>query len=171
MEIFLSTHFILREILVMWWTQDIFFNLASARYESLPTISRPKSFEWISYMLANSLTPRSSGHPKKLTGPQLIRKFPAFYITRRLITAFTRARHLSLYCTRWIQSVSQTHFSKVRFNIILPSTLGFSKWSPSLRFSHQNRICTSPIPPTCCMPCLSQSSLFDHPNNVCHCYT
>ena len=37
-------------------------------------------------------------HPilKNLIGPQLVKKFPAFYETRRLITAFTKARHLSL---------------------------------------------------------------------------
>jgi len=33
---------------------------------------------------------------EKLTGPQLVKKFPAFYGTRRFITAFTSARHLSL---------------------------------------------------------------------------
>ena len=33
---------------------------------------------------------------KKLTGFQLVKNFPAFYGTRRFITAFTRARHLSL---------------------------------------------------------------------------
>jgi len=32
---------------------------------------------------------------EKLTGLQLVR-FPTFYGTRRFITAFTRARHLSL---------------------------------------------------------------------------
>ena len=34
--------------------------------------------------------------PEKLTGVMLVRKFSAFYGTRRFITAFTRARHLSL---------------------------------------------------------------------------
>jgi len=36
-------------------------------------------------------------HLEKLTGSQLVKKFPAFYGTRRFITAFTRARHVSLY--------------------------------------------------------------------------
>jgi hypothetical protein len=33
---------------------------------------------------------------EKLTVPQLVKKFPAFYGTRRFITAFTRACDLSL---------------------------------------------------------------------------
>jgi hypothetical protein len=32
----------------------------------------------------------------KLTGSQLLKKFPAFYGNRRFITAFTGSRHLSL---------------------------------------------------------------------------
>jgi hypothetical protein len=34
---------------------------------------------------------------EKLTGSQLIKNFPAFYGTRRFISAFTSARHLSLF--------------------------------------------------------------------------
>jgi len=33
---------------------------------------------------------------EKLTGFQLVKEFPAFYGTRRFITVFTSARHLSL---------------------------------------------------------------------------
>jgi len=33
---------------------------------------------------------------EKLTGSRLVKKFPAFYETRRFIAAFTAARHLSL---------------------------------------------------------------------------
>jgi len=33
---------------------------------------------------------------EKLTGSKLVKKFPSFYGTRRFITAFTSARHLSL---------------------------------------------------------------------------
>jgi len=41
------------------------------------------------------LTPRSRVPIAKLKGPQLTKKFPAFYGTRRFIIAFTTARHLS----------------------------------------------------------------------------
>ena len=40
---------------------------------------------------------------KKLTVPQLVNKFPVFYGTRILITAFTRDRHL---CPAWARSVT-----------------------------------------------------------------
>jgi hypothetical protein len=40
-------------------------------------------------------TPQSRVHLEKLTGLQLIEKFPTFYGTRKFITAFTSARHLS----------------------------------------------------------------------------
>ena len=39
---------------------------------------------------------RSTVLLEKLTGFQLVKKFPAFYGTRSFITAFTSARHLSL---------------------------------------------------------------------------
>jgi len=39
---------------------------------------------------------------EKLNGSQLVKKFPAFYGTFRLITAVTSARHLSLSSARSI---------------------------------------------------------------------
>jgi hypothetical protein len=42
------------------------------------------------------LTPWSRVLLEKLTGLQLVKKFPAFYGTRMLITAFISARHLSI---------------------------------------------------------------------------
>jgi len=41
----------------------------------------------------------------KLTGSQLVQKFPALYETGRFITAFTSARHLFLYRARLIHSM------------------------------------------------------------------
>jgi len=42
---------------------------------------------------------------EKLTGFQLVKKFPSFYRTWRFITAFTSARHLSLSWASPIQSI------------------------------------------------------------------
>ena len=42
---------------------------------------------------------------EKLTGLQLVKKFPAFHRTRRFITALTSVRHLSLSWASPIQSI------------------------------------------------------------------
>jgi hypothetical protein len=44
----------------------------------------------------NKQTTRSRVPPETLPGPQLVKKFPTFYGTRRFITAFTTAHHMSL---------------------------------------------------------------------------
>jgi hypothetical protein len=51
------------------------------------------------------LTPWSRFLPEKIKRPELLKKFPAFYGTRRFITAFTKALHLSLSWARLIQSM------------------------------------------------------------------
>ena len=53
----------------------------------------------------HSLTPQSRILLEKLTGSQLVKIFPAFYGTRRFITAFTSARRLSLSWAKSIQSI------------------------------------------------------------------
>jgi len=50
----------------------------------------------LAYLLTYLLTPWSRVLPEKLTGFQLVKKFPAFYGTRMFITAFTSARHLPI---------------------------------------------------------------------------
>ena len=50
------------------------------------------------------LTPWCRVLLEKLTGLQLVKKFPAFYGTRKFITALTSVRHLSLSWTSLIQS-------------------------------------------------------------------
>jgi hypothetical protein len=59
-----------------------------------------------------------------------------------------------------------SHFLKIRFNIIVPSTPGSPKWSPSLGSPHQNPLFTSLLPLTCYMPRPSHSSWSDYPNNI-----
>jgi hypothetical protein len=51
------------------------------------------------------LTPRCRVLLQKLTGLQLVKKFPAFYGTRRFITALTSVRHLFLSWASPIQSI------------------------------------------------------------------
>ena len=52
------------------------------------------------------LTPRCRVLLEKLTGLQLVKKFPAFYGTRRFITALTSVRHLSL---SWVSPIQSTY--------------------------------------------------------------
>ena len=59
-----------------------------------------------------------------------------------------------------------THFLKIHFHIIHPSTPGPSKWSLSVKFPHQNHACTSPLPCACYIPRPPHYSPFDHPNNI-----
>ena len=68
------------------------------------------------------LTPWSRVLLKKLKGFQLVKKFPAFYGTRRFITAFTSARHLSLSWASSIHSIPP-HPTSWRSFLILSSHL------------------------------------------------
>ena len=62
---------------------------------------------------------------QKLTGFQLVKKFPAFYGTRRFITAFTSARHLPISWAISIQSIPP-HLTSWRSILILSSHLRLS---------------------------------------------
>jgi len=55
--------------------------------------------------LLHLLTPWCRALLEKLTGLQLVKKFPAFHGTRRFITAFTSLRHPSLSWASPIQSI------------------------------------------------------------------
>ena len=75
------------------------------------------------------LTPYSTVLLEKLTDSQVVKKFPAFYGTRRFITPFTSSRNLFLSWSRSIQSIPPTtHVPKIQINNILPPTPGSPKW-------------------------------------------
>ena len=65
------------------------------------SVIRYKSISCFAYLL----TPWSTALLEKLTGSQQVKKFPVFYGTKRFNTAFTSARHLSLYWASSIQSI------------------------------------------------------------------
>ena len=82
----------------------------------------------ISYVLCYLtylLTPWCRVLLEKLTGLQLVTKFPAFYGTRKFITAFTSAHHLSLSWASSIQSMPP-HPTYWRSILILSSHLHLS---------------------------------------------
>jgi hypothetical protein len=70
--------------------------------------------------LYSILTPWSRVLLEKLTGFQLVKKYAAFYGTRKIIIALLSDRHLYLSRARSIQSLTP---------IPLPSPPGSSKWS------------------------------------------
>ena len=85
-----------------WKGTDFGDTRTSSEYYCYPIVN--ESFTHTLNSFTHSLTPWSTVLLEKLTGPQLVKKFPAFYGTRRFITSFTNARHLSLSSARSIQS-------------------------------------------------------------------
>jgi hypothetical protein len=57
-------------------------------------------------------------------------------------------------------------FSKIHYNIILPSTPRSCKWSLPFRFSDQHFVCISHLSHTCYTPFPSHPPWLDRPNNI-----
>jgi hypothetical protein len=76
----------------------------------------------IYYNITYLLNPWSRVLLEKLIGLQLVKKFPAFYGTRRIIAEVTSARHLSLTWASSIQSIPP-HPTSWRSILILSSQL------------------------------------------------
>ena len=102
----------IREAIVIGLTVTIL--LATCYYhshEKETTVKRTGHFhvpyltENLTYLLTYLLTPWCRVLLEKLTGLQLVKKFPAFHGTRRLITTLTSVRHLSLSWASPIQSI------------------------------------------------------------------
>jgi hypothetical protein len=80
------------------------------------------------------------------------KEFPAFYVTRKMMTAFTKVYQRFLTHTNWVDSHIYYFFS-IHFNIILLSTLRSFKWSLYFIFTHQMPVFTSFLSHTYYMPC------------------
>jgi len=85
-------------------------------------VPRSKLILLLTYLLTYLLTPCCRVLLEKLTGLQLVKKFPAFHGTRRFITALTSVRHLSLSWASPIQSV-YPHTTSSRSILILSTHL------------------------------------------------
>jgi hypothetical protein len=150
-----------------WWTRSAPIVGITGTYRKVPLFWFIRvSNRLQQYSRLYLLTPWSRVLLEKLTDLKLSKKFPSLYGTRRFITAFTSARQLSLSLASSIQFIPPTsHFLNICLNIILPSTPGITRWSLSLRFSHQNPVRASPLPHTRYMPCLFYTSRFNHPHS------
>ena len=127
----------------------------------------PISLLDLSKIYYNLLTPRSRVRLEKLTGSQLLKKFSAFYGTRRFITAFTSARHLSISWATSIQSIP-SHPITWRSILILSFHLNLGLPSGLFAFGFPTETLYTPVVSLICyMSRPSHSSLLDHPNNIC----
>jgi hypothetical protein len=129
------------------WTERLIW-----RYLTPVRMSSPKlaggfwcSLLWeieMTNWITNLLTPWNRVLLEKLIVTQLVKKFTAFYKTRRFITVF-----LGPYPEPDEPSPHlPTLFSRIRSNIILPSTPTSSEWSLPFGFSDQDFVCIVHLP-------------------------
>ena len=118
------------------------------------------------YLLTYLLTPWCRVLLEKLTGLQLVKKFPAFHGTWRFITALTSIHHLSLSWANPIQSI-YPHPTPWRSILILSTHLRLGLSSGRLPSGFPTKTLYTPLLiHTRHMPSPSHSSRFYHPHNI-----
>ena len=103
------------------------------------------SYEELTYLLTYLLTPWYRILLEKLTGLQLVKKFPAFHGTRKFITALTSVRNLSLSWVSPIQSI-YPHPTSWRSSLILSTHLCLGLPSGLLPSGFPTKILYTPFP-------------------------
>ena len=112
------------------------------------------------YLLTYLLTPWCRVLLEKLTGLQLVKKFPAFHGTRRFITALTSVPHLSLSWASPIQSI-YPHPTSWRSILILSTHLRLGFPSGNFPSGFPTKILYTPLSPTICATCPARLILLD----------
>ena len=132
--------------------------------QNLQTVCRGHS-AYCTYLLTYLLTPWCRVLLEKLTGLQLVKKFPAFHGTRRFITALKSVHHLSLSWASPIQSIHQ-HPTSWRSILILSTHLRLGLPSGLLPSGFPSKKLYTPpfLAHTRHMPSPSHSSRFNHPH-------
>ena len=118
----------------------------------------PSSVPLSSYLLTYLLTPWCRVLLEKLTGLQLVKKFPAFHGTRKFITALKSVRHQSLSWASPIQSI-YPHPTSWRSILIL---------STHLCLGLPSGLLPSGFPTKTLYTSLSSSICASYHQNLCH---
>ena len=97
---------------------------------------------------------------EKLTGLQLVKKFPAFHGTLKVhYRTHKRPPPVSILGQPNPVHIPTSHLLQIHPNIIHPSTPRSPHWSPSLRFPHQDPI--HPLSSPICASCPAHLNLLD----------
>ena len=113
------------------------------------------------------LTPWCRVLLEKLTGLQLVKKFPAFLWNPKVhYRTHKRPPPVPVLDQPNPVHIPTSHLLEIHPNIIHPSTPRSPQWSLSLRFPHQDPIRPPLHTHTRHMPSPSHSSRFYHPHNI-----
>ena len=112
------------------------------------------------HLLTYLLTPWCKVLLEKLTGLQLVKKFPAFHGTRRFITALTSVRHLSLSWASPIQSI-YPHPTSWRSILVLSTHLRLGLPSGLLHPGLPSKTLYTPLSSPICATCPAHLILLD----------